>query len=151
MNFTIPLLIDSIAGVLKMQYPTYPVYTGPNQQGTDTPCFFIFVTPSTITDEVGKRWARDIGIDIVFLQQRNIVNGNARIQEIQEYLDENLALFLYTDGEGESIPLHTYDRDASTEDQELHYKFHVRQRVSLPTAHNPMRVMEDNNVRIEEK
>ena len=84
MNFTIPLLIDSIAGVLKMQYPTYPVYTGPNQQGTDTPCFFIFVTPSTITDEVGKRWARDIGIDIVFFQRSTKTGCKNRLGRSEE-------------------------------------------------------------------
>lgn len=148
MIFTIPNLIDSLAGVLKKIYPTYRVYTGPNQQGTEYPCFFIFLMPSTIDDQVDERFYRDLGIDIVFVQQRNVVNGNAQLQEVQENLDANLALFDYSDGAG-TIPLHTYEREASTEDQELHYKFHIRQRVYIPRTPNPMRVLEENNVNIE--
>ena len=148
MIFTIPNLIDSLAGVLKKIYPIYRVYTGPNQQGTEYPCFFIFLMPSTIDDQVDERFYRDLGIDIVFVQQRNVVNGNAQLQEVQENLDANLALFDYSDGAG-TIPLHTYEREASTEDQELHYKFHIRQRVYIPRTPNPMRVLEENNVNIE--
>lgn len=148
MIFTIPNLIDSLAGALKKIYPTYRVYTGPNQQGTEYPCFFIFLMPSTIDDQVDERFYRDLGIDIVFVQQRNVVNGNAQLQEVQENLDANLALFDYSDGAG-TIPLHTYEREASTEDQELHYKFHIRQRVYIPRTPNPMRVLEENNVNIE--
>lgn len=148
MIFTIPNLINSLAGVLKKGYPTYKVYTGPNQQGTEYPCFFIFLMPSTIEDQVDERFYRDLGIDIVFVQQRNVVNGNAQLQEVQENLDANLALFDYSDGAG-TIPLHTYEREASTEDQELHYKFHIRQRVHIPRTPNPMRVLEENNVNIE--
>lgn len=149
MIFTIPNLINSLAGVLKARYPDYPVYTGPNQQGTNYPCFFIFLMPSTTTDEVDNHWYRDLGIDIVFVQQRNVVNGNAQLQEVQEYLDEDLALFDYSDGAG-TVPLHTYEREASTEDQELHYKFHIRQRVYIPRTPNPMQALEENNVRVEE-
>lgn len=149
MIFTIPNLINSLAGVLKKGYPTYKVYTGPNQQGTEYPCFFIFLMPSTIDDQVDERFYRDLGIDIVFVQQRNVVNGNAQLQEVQEYLDVNLALFDYSDGTG-TVPIHTYEREASTEDQELHYKFHIRQRVYIPRTPNPMNVLEENNARIKE-
>ena len=150
MIFTIPNLINSLAGVLKSQYPDYPVYTGPNQQGTEYPCFFIFLMPSTIDDQVDERFYRDLGIDIVFVQQRNAVNGNAQLQEVQEYLDVNLELFAYADGSNEPpVWLHTYEREASTEDQEMHYKFHIRQRVYIPRTPNPMRVLEENNVNIE--
>lgn len=84
---------------------------------------------------------------MVYVQQRNAVGGNAEIQAVQEYLDEHLLLFDYSDGTG-TMPLHTYDREASTEDQELHYKFHIRQRVSLPREFNPIMEMEGNNVNI---
>lgn len=42
MIFTLENIINSLAGVLTAQYPDYPVYASPNQQGTDYPCFFIF-------------------------------------------------------------------------------------------------------------
>ena len=149
MTFTIQNLLNSLAGVLKKKYPDYPVYISANQQGTDASCFFIFLMPSTITDEVDGMYARDLGVDLIFVQQRNAINGNAEIQEIQEYLDETLALFDYSDGT-ETIPLHTYEREASVEDQELHYKFHIRQRVTLPRDFNPMKILEESNVRVKE-
>lgn len=150
MTFTIDHLMNSLAGVLKAQYPDFPVYTSPNQQGTHFPCFFIFLMPSTIEDHVDGMFFRDLGIDIVFVQERNAVNGNAEIQAIQEYLDYSLETFPYTDGSGEAIPLHTYERQASTEDQELHYQFHVRQRVSVPRERTPMEIMEGNNVTVKD-
>lgn len=148
MNFTIENLINSLAGVLTAQY-SYPVYSSPNQQGTDFPCFFIFLMPSTAAQQVDNRYYRDLGIDIVFVQQRNIVNGYAEIQAIQDYLDTALETFTYSDGTG-SAQIHTYERQASTEDDELHYKFHIRQRVSLPYTPTPMQEMEENNVSINE-
>lgn len=150
MTFTINHAINSLAGVLKAQYPDYPVYTSPNQQGTVFPCFFIFLIPSTIEAQVDGRFFRDLGIDIVFVQERNIVNGNAELQSIQDYLDYSLETFPYTDGSGDTVPLHTYERQASVEDQEMHYQFHIRQRVSIPRTVNPMQEMEENNVSIKE-
>ena len=151
MTFTIANIINSIAGVLRQKYPAYPVYGSPNQQGTDFPCFFIFLMPSTVAAEVDQRFYRDLGIEIVFVQQRNIVNGNAEIQAVQEYLDENLEFFRYSDGKGDSALLHTYERQANIEDDELHYQFHIRQRVSIPREPNPMMTMGENNVSVKTK
>ena len=131
MTFTISHLIDSLAGVLKAEYPDYPVYSSPHQQRSAFPCFFIFLMPSTIESQMDERFYRDLGIDIVFVQQRNVINGNAEIQEIQEYLDNSLELFRYEDGSGQAALIRTYERKASTEDQELHYQFHIKQRVSV--------------------
>jgi len=88
--FTLECVVDSLAGVLARQYPDYPVYTSPNQQGTSFPCFFIFFMPSTLEGHVGNRYFRDLGIDIVFVQQRNIVNGTAQIHALADYLEEAL-------------------------------------------------------------
>ena len=79
-----------------------------------------------------------------------MANGNAEIQSIQDYLDYSLETFPYTDGSGDIVPLHTYERQASVEDQEMHYQFHIRQRVSIPRTVNPMQEMEENNVSIKE-
>ena len=103
--------------------------------------------PSTVAQQVDNRYYRDLGIDLVFVQQRNIVNGYGEIQAIQDYLDANLETFAYLDGTDTAM-IHTYDREASVEDKELHYKFHIRQRVSLPTTPNPMEEMEANNVSV---
>lgn len=151
MIFTIGNLINSLAGVLKSEYPDYPVYDSANQQGTAYPCFFIFLMPSTVEDQIDERFYRDIGIDIVFVQQRNIANGMREIQEIQDFLDFNLEMFPYSDGSGEQAYIHTFERNASTEDQELHYKFHIKQRVSMPRKTNRMNLLEDTDVGIKEK
>lgn len=150
MIFTIKNVLDSLAGILKAEYPNYPVYTSPNQQGTEFPCFFLFLMPSTIEDHIDDRFFRDLGIDLVFVQERNIINSNEQIQEIQDFLDYTLETFPYSDGTGETVLIHTYERQASSEDQELHYQFHIRQRVSIPREIHTMQSLEETNVRVKE-
>lgn len=150
MIFTLDNVINSLAGVLTAQYPDYPVYASPNQQGTDYPCFFIFFMPSKIEKHMNDRFLRDLGVDVVFVQQRNIVNGNAEIQAIAEYLDGALDLFDYVDGRGWKAKIHTFERQWQTEDDEMHYQFHIRQRVSIPRNNELMQIMEENNASIKE-
>ena len=102
MTFTLDHIVDSLAGVLTSRYSAYPVYDSPNPQGTEPPCFFIFFMPSTIEGQVGERFLRDLGVDIVFVQERNIVNANAEILQIADYLDTVLELFPYSDGGSET-------------------------------------------------
>lgn len=149
MIFTLENILDSLAGVLKEKY-SYPVYTSPNQQGTEYPCFFIFYMPSKIDGHVGNRYFRDLGVDIIFVQQRNIVNGNAEIMEVAGYLDGKLELFEYTDGTGGKAWIRTFDRQWQNEDDELHYQFHIRQRVSLPEDMVMMQRLEEGNASIKE-
>ena len=145
MTFTIESLLDSLAGVLKGQYPDCPVYTSPNQQGTEFPCFFIFFkTPVTVEPHIGNRMLRDLGLDIVFVQQRNIAYRNVQIYEVAEFLDEKLELFPYTDADGNTALIRTEERQWNEEDDELHYQFHIRQRVSIPEDETKMRKMEGN-------
>ena len=151
MIFTTENIIKSLAGVLKAGYPDFPVYDSPNQQGTKLPCFFIFFMPSTVEGQVDDRFMRDLGIDIVFVQQRNIVNGNAEIHKVAEYLDEKLELFPYSDGSGETAFIRTYERQWQNEDMELHYQFHIRQRVAVPRDHILMREMEENHAYVKNK
>ena len=127
MTFTIPNIINGIGSLLEEKYPQYPVHDSPNRQGSSFPCFFIFLMPSTSEDEVGSRYLRDLGIDIVFVQERNVVDQNAQIYEIAEFLDESLDMLLYSDGSGQTALIHTFERQWQIEDQELHYQFHIRQ------------------------
>lgn len=151
MIFTIENIVNSLAGVLKAKYPGYPVYDSPNQQGTGFPCFFIFFMPSEIDSQIDGRFLHDLGIDIVFVQQRNIVNGNAEIHAVARYLDENLELFPYSDESEETVFIHTYERQWHSEDMELHYQFHIRQRVAAPREKILMQVMEENNAHVKNK
>lgn len=151
MNFTLENIINSLAGVLTAQYSDYPVYQSPNQQGTKFPCFFIFFTPSGVEGEVGGRFVRNLGVDIVFVQQRNRVDRNAEIHAIAGFLDESLERFKYSDESGETALIRTFEREWQTEDDELHYQFHIRQRVSLPRTIHPMKRMEENNASVKER
>lgn len=151
MTFTLDNVINSLAGVLKARYPEYPVYSSPNQQGTEFPCFFVFLMPTlSIKDEMNDRCMRNVGIDIVFVQQRNLVDSYSEIYSIAEYLDESLETFTYLDGIGstDTAIIRTHEREWSIEDEELHYKLHIMQRVSLPREVNYMNEMEENDVRV---
>ena len=140
MIFSLQNVINSLAALLTKQYPDYPVYDSQNQQGTKFPCFFIFFMPSTTEEHAGNRYYRDLGVDIVFVQQRNLVNGNQKIQEIAEYADNSDLRTL----------LPTSERQWNIEDEELHYQFHIRQRVALQAKENLMSDMEENDIGIKE-
>lgn len=149
--FTIPRIVSSLAAVLSAQYPDFPIFASAAPQGVTPPCFFISLLPSSISSQVGDGvFLRDIFVDVVFLQQRNVLNANAKIQEVQEFLDYSLETFLYSNGENSAL-IRTYERQAQVQDMDLHYQFHIRQRVSLPENPNPMEVLKENNVAIEEK
>ena len=106
--------------------------------------------PSTIEGHIGDRYMRDLGVDIVFVQQRNIVGGNILIHEVAEYLDEVLELIPYSDGSGQTALIRTYERRWQEEDMELHYQFHIRKRVELPKDITLMQKLE-GDIYVKEK
>lgn len=71
---------------------------------------FYFFMPSTTEEHAGNRYYRDLGVDIVFVQQRNLVNGNQKIQEIAEFLDLILDTFWYADNSDLRTLLPTSER-----------------------------------------
>ena len=142
MIFTIENVIKSIALMLSGKWEI-PVYDSPTQQGSVYPCFFIFLMPSSLTDEVDDRMRRDISVDVVYVQKRETPNANEEIYSIAEGLDLLLDYVQYTDGES-TVLIHTHDRKYSIEDQELHYKFRMIARVSLPYTETPMETLEDS-------
>lgn len=151
MKFTLMRVLDSLAGVLKKGYPEYPVYIEPGIQETELPCFFLFLMPSEISGETGGRYLRDLGVDIVFVQQRNIQDGNRGMLSVAEYLDGALDCFPYTDGSGDTALIRTFERNWKTEDQVLHYQFHIRQRAAVPGESDYMREMEENHAGIKKQ
>ena len=106
--------------------------------------------PSTTEEHAGNRYYRDLGVDIVFVQQRNLVNGNQKIQEIAEFLDLTLDTFWYADNSDLRTLLPTSERQWNIEDEELHYQFHIRQRVALQAKENLMSDMGENDIGIKE-
>lgn len=150
MTFTIENLIRSIAAQLKTAYPYCPVYASPNQQGTEYPCFFVFVIPTSgISDQLSGRSKRDIELDVVYVQERNSADANMELYGVAEMLDELLDTVSYKDG-SETVPLHTHDRTYDIEDMELHYHLRVTQRVALNRVEIPMQVLEETDVEIKD-
>jgi len=139
--FSIDNLIESIAAQLKTEYPALPVYDSYTLQGCKFPCFFVFLTPSNISDQIDRRDKRELNFDVVYVQERNAPNAYGTLYTVADTLDALLDIVTYTDGE-ESIPLHTHERNYSIDDQELHYKFKIIARVSRPYEPNPMQTEE---------
>ena len=143
MTYTIEDLVKCIASQLVGVFPDIPVYASPNQQGTSYPCFFVFLMPSSILDEIDGFHKRDLAFDVVYVQARNTPDAYMQINGVADTLDEIFDHVTYLSPEGDTVPLHTHERTWSIEDQELHYKFHVKQRVSLSVTRIPMRLLSD--------
>ena len=131
MTFTLEKLRDAIADMLKQHFSDIKVYGNPNQQGTKTPCFFVFFMPSDVKREIDRRSRRVIGIDIVYLTKRNIPDAYDQLNKVADRLDEVLERIAYIDA-SEKTELWTYDREWKIDDGELHYQFTVKAMVTQP-------------------
>jgi len=148
MTLTLSALFDSIAAVLTSHF-SVPVYASPTQQATVYPCFFLTLMPSSTTPQVYDAMMREINIDVTYIQQRNVPNGNAELRDVVDFLDENLALIPYTDEDGETGYIHCLTRDYSIEDQEMHYKIRVKQRLISERDETLMQTLESENIDVE--
>ena len=143
MTYTINNLIQSVAGALRSAFPGVDIHDSPTQQKSGYPCFYVFLRPSDIRDQLSARDMRNVSLDVVYVQERNTPDANAELYGIADTLDELLDVVPYSDGSGEDpVPLHTHERDYSIEDQELHYRLRISQRVSKPVEHIPMQTEE---------
>lgn len=140
-SFTIENIMQAIAAHIKTGYPDINVYPGANQQRTKVPCFFIMLVNPNMTPETGVFYMRDIALDIVYLQERNALNSNLALINVLEWLDANTSQIPFNDS-----VIWTYDRESSIEDEDLHYKFHVKGRVYLSDPQPIMETMEGLNV-----
>ena len=151
MIFTYDNLINSIAGVLTT-IKDVPVYDSPSYN-TDFPCFYVVRVNPTIDEQISDVHYRETMIDIVYVQERNSAAQNVELHEIHEGLDENFGMIPYkdfSDENSEPVLLHTYGRNGAIEDQELHYKFTIKQRVMVDKKHIYMNDLEENNVEVKE-
>lgn len=146
MNFTVENVLQSISSFLLSQFPDYPVYASQAPAVVELPCFFLSLMPSSVEKEIDARFLREISVDIVFLQERNILNRTALIMAVVESLDYNLDFLTYADGSGQTVPLVCLDRNWQMEDGDLHYQITLKQRVARPATPILMQTMEANNV-----
>lgn len=147
MIFSIEYIVRSIADMLAPVFPGVPVHDSPTQQDSGFPCFFIFLQPSDIQDQISGREKRNLSFDVIYVQERNAPGANAQLYSIADKLDELLDVVAYSDGsDGDPVPLHTHEREYRIEDQELHYSLRITQRVSRAVEHLPMEEIDSINI-----
>ena len=90
MTFTMPALSRSLADYLAPSLPDVSFYADPNQQGTASRALFLRQTNARITSQVGGRFLRRLGLDLVYLEQLNSVDAETRLQAAADVLDQRM-------------------------------------------------------------
>ena len=126
MTFTMPALSRSLADYLAPSLPDVSFYADPNQQGTASRALFLRQTNARIAKQVGGRFLRRLGLDLVYLEQLNSVDAETRLQAAADVLDQRMETFPYSSGEEKAVLLRTYERSWEISDSTLHYKFDLQ-------------------------
>ena len=140
MNLTVSTLARSLADYLAPVLPPgVTMYEDPNQQGSQPPCMFLQTRYNRLKLEMGGYWLRTLGLDLTYLLDYNLPDLQQRYQAAAEALDLVMETFPYSDGEAEAEPvlLRTYDRSWKVDLDAMHYKFELRERVTLPKPDVP--------------
>ena len=145
MNLTVSTISKSLADYLAPSFPGVTFYEDPNQQDSKPPMMFLQTRTNRLTLETGGFWRRTLGIDLVYLLEYNLPNLQQLYQAAGETLDLLMETFPYSDGETEgTVLLRTYDREWNIDLDELHYRFELRERVSIPEKYVKMQTMDYN-------
>lgn len=143
MNFTVTTLAQSLADYLAPVLPGVTMYEDPNQQGTDTPCMFLQIRYSPTEKQLDGRFLRKLGVDLVYLEDFNIPDLRQKYLSAAQELDLVMDTFPYSDGEGAgTVLVRTYDREWTIEEDALHYKFELQERVSIQATAPKMKRLE---------
>lgn len=142
MNLTVSTISKSLADYLAPSFPGVTFYEDPNQQGSKPPMMFLQTRTNRLTLETGGYWLRTLGVDLVYLLEYNLPNLQQLYQAAGEQLDLVMDTFPYSDGTTEgTVLLRTYDREWNIDLDELHYRFELRERVSVPQEYVKMQAM----------
>lgn len=145
MNFTVSTISESLADYLAPSFPGVTFYEDPNQQDSKPPMMFLQTRTNRLELETGGYWLRTLGIDLVYLLEYNLPNLQQLYQAAGETLDLLMETFPYSDGTTEgTVLLRTYDREWNIDLDELHYRFELRERVSIPEKYVKMQTMDYN-------
>lgn len=104
---------------------------------------FLQARYSSLTRETGGFWRRRLGLDLTYLLDYHLPDLQRRYQAAAEVLDLVMETFPYSDGitPGTTL-LRTYGREWSIDLDALHYRFELRERVTLPGDFHPMETMD---------
>ena len=141
MNFTVSTISKSLSDYLAPSFPGVTFYEDPNQQDSKPPMMFLQTRTNRLERETGGYWRRILGVDLVYLLEYNLPNLQQLYQQAGETLDLLLETFPYSDGTTEGL-LRTYEREWNIDLDELHYKFELRERVSIPREWAKMMTMD---------
>ena len=145
MNLTVSTISKSLADYLAPSFPDVTLYEDPNQQGSNPPMMFLQTRTNRLELETGGYWRRIMGLDLVYLLEYNLPNLQRLYQAAGEQLDLLMETFPYSDGTTEgTVLLRTYDREWNIDLDELHYRFEIRERVSIPQEYVKMQTMDYN-------
>lgn len=140
MNFTVTTLAQSLADYLAPVLPGVTMYEDPNQQGTDTPCMFLQLRYSPTEKQLDGRFLRKVGVDLVYLEDFNIPDLHQKYLSAAQALDLVMDTFPYFDGDSPgTVLVRTYDREWTIDEDALHYKFELRERVSIQESSEKMK------------
>ena len=145
MNFTVSTIAKSLADYLAPVLPGVTFYEDPNQQGSKPPMLFLQVRYDRKRLETGGFWLRTTGLDLTYLADYNLPNLQQLYQSAGEALDLVMETFPYSDGTNSgAVLLRTYDREWTVDLDAMHYKFELRERVSIPQEYVKMQTMDYN-------
>lgn len=145
MNFTVSTIAKSLADYLAPVLPGVTFYEDPNQQGSKPPMLFLQVRYDRKRLETGGFWMRTTGMDLTYLADYNLPDLQQLYQSAGEALDLVMETFPYSDGTNSgTVLLRTYDREWTVDLDALHYKFELRERVSIPQEYVKMQTMDYN-------
>ena len=143
MNLTVSTISKSLADYLAPSFPGVTFYEDPNQQDSKPPMMFLQTRTNRLTLETGGYWIRTLGVDLVYLLEYNLPNLQQLYQAAGEQLDLLMETFPYSDGTTDgTVLLRTYEREWNIDLDELHYRFEIRERVSIPETYPKMQTMD---------
>nr|DAN41077.1 MAG TPA: hypothetical protein [Caudoviricetes sp.] len=146
MNFTVSTIAKSLADYLRASFPGIKFLEDPNQQGTKIPCMFLQQRYSNIKLQTGGRWLRTIGLDLTYLEDYNLTNMQELYQAAAETLDLVMEMFPYSDGtDKDSVFIRTYEREWRVDLDAMHYKFEIRELVTIPKEYVKMQTIQELN------
>lgn len=142
MNFTITTIAQSLADYLAPVLPGVTMFEDPNQQGTTIPAIFLQQRYSYIQKQTDGYYIRRIGLDLTYLEDYNLPDLHQKYLLAAEALDLVMDTFLYSDGEKEEpTRVRAYDREWTVDLDALHYKFELRERVTVQEVSEKMQEM----------
>lgn len=143
MNFTVSTISKSLADYLAPSFPGVTFYEDPNQQGSKPPMMFLQVRYDLKRLETGGFWMRTTGMDLTYMADYNLPDLQQLYQSAGEALDLVMETFPYSDGTNSgTVLLRTYDREWTVDLDAMHYKFELRERVTIPEEAVKMQTMD---------